>query len=92
MPIIKSAQKKLRQDKKRFTQNQRYLVAYKKLLKKLQKSKSVSSDQIKKIYSNIDRALKKNIIHKSKAKRMKSQAAKLVKTSRASTGPKSKSK
>lgn len=78
MPLIKSAKKKLRQDKKRSTRNFSYEDAYKKELKKIKSGKS-SEKSIQSFYSKIDKAAKKNIVHKNKANRLKSRISKLVK-------------
>lgn len=71
MPIIKSAIKKLRQDKKRTLLNKKYEKAYKGALKK--------AKNLKEIYSKIDKAAKKRVISKKRAARLKSLASKLVK-------------
>ncbi|NMB84492.1 30S ribosomal protein S20 [Candidatus Roizmanbacteria bacterium] len=79
MPIIKSAKKKLRQDVKRTKVNRRYETAYKKAMKEMKNAKKSSVlDMIKKVYSLIDKAKKKKVIHKNKAARLKAQAAKLL--------------
>ncbi len=75
MPIIKSAQKKLRQDRNKAKLNSKYILAYKKALKNLKKTKG-SPKALKEIYTQIDKALKKNVFHKNKANRLKSQASK----------------
>ncbi len=68
MPLIKSAKKKLRQDKKRTVANATYKKKYKVAMKKV-------TGSLTKVYSAIDKAAKKGIIHKNKAARLKSQAA-----------------
>lgn len=73
MPIIKSAGKKLRQDKKRTQRNLKLKSTYKEALKKAKKTHSAAS--IKKAYSLIDKAAKSKVIHKNKANRLKSQLA-----------------
>lgn len=74
MPVIKSAIKKLRQDKKRQKQNEnierKMDQAYKKALK-VRSEKTVAS-----AFSTIDKAVKANIIHKNKAARLKTKLAK----------------
>ena len=70
MPIIKSAKKKLRQDKKRTELNSSYRARYKKAIKEV-----IAKPTVKKLaeaFSLIDKAAKKNIIHKNKASRLKS--------------------
>lgn len=83
MPIIKSAKKKLRQDKKRTLQNLRYELAYKKIInraKKLKKTETAKKalDLLKKAYSAIDKAAKKKVIHKIKAARLKANVARYL--------------
>lgn len=79
MPIIKSARKKLRQDKRKTRINVKYLLTYKKALKTLKKQKG-SVVALKAAHTAIDKALKKNIFHKNKANRLKSQASKLARS------------
>jgi len=76
MPIIKSAKKKLRQDKKRTARNETYKKNYKEAVKAVleKKGKDVKKT-LKKAYSKIDKAAKKGIIHKNKAARLKSRVA-----------------
>jgi small subunit ribosomal protein S20 len=78
MPIIKSAKKKLKQDKKRESLNKKYITKYKKALKSLVKKPKNKKNSLKTIYSLIDKAAKKNLIKKQKAARLKSRAAKFV--------------
>lgn len=84
MPIVKSAKKKLRQDRKRVKLNNKFRRDLKKSLNAAKKSptkKNVSA-----AFRNIDKLAKKNIIHKNKAARLKSSLSKLVKST-----PKAKS-
>lgn len=76
MPIIRSAKKKLRKDKKRTIKNIEYKRAYKETLKKIKKDGSNIKDLIKKYYSQIDKAVKRKIIHKNKGSRLKSKIKK----------------
>lgn len=80
MPIIKSAKKKLRQDKKRRTVNSRYEKAVKSAMTKLKKAKDKKkrAELIRKAYSVIDRAAKKKVIHKNKASRLKSMVSRMT--------------
>lgn len=71
MPLIKSAKKKLRQAKKRQAQNLIYKRKYKQALKEAKKNPTKKN--IAKAYSLLDKAAKKNVIHKNKAGRLKSQ-------------------
>jgi small subunit ribosomal protein S20 len=77
MPVIKSAKKKLRQDKKRQKRNNFQRTSFKDALKEAQKSKT--AEKVKKAVSLIDRAVKKGLVHKNKAARIKSRLSKLAK-------------
>ena len=80
MPIIKSAKKKLRKDFKKTKVNQRYAKQYKKAVSDFFKKKGAKKKkQVDFLYSILDKAVKKNIIHKNKANRLKSRAAKFIK-------------
>ena len=74
MPIIKSAKKKLRQDKKRESDNKRIDALVNFSLKKAEKKSTPKN--IQEAFSIIDKAVKKNIIHKNKAARLKSKLSK----------------
>lgn len=84
MPVIKSAKKKLRQDKKRTLVNKALRIAFKDAVKDAQKSKT--SKKIVIAVRLVDKAAKKKLIHKNKAARIKSSLSKLNK----STEPKAK--
>lgn len=73
MPIIKSAKKRVRVARKASVRNsktKRSLKAAFKVFAKSPSAKSHSSAQ-----SNLDKAVKKGVIHKNKAARLKRQAA-----------------
>lgn len=73
MPIIKSAKKRVRVSNKaaiRNSKTKRTLKAANKLFAKSPSAKGHSA-----VISNLDKAVKKGIIHKNKAARLKSQAA-----------------
>jgi small subunit ribosomal protein S20 len=72
MPNIKSAKKKMRQDAVKTKRNASYEKAVKETVKALGKTARKSADQIKKAYSVIDKAVKKKVMHKNKAARLKS--------------------
>lgn len=82
MPVIKSAKKKLRKDKKRELRNNTFRASYKKAVKNAKKSPTVK--KLSESSKVIDKAAKKGVIHKNKAARLKSRLAKLA--------PKGKSK
>lgn len=67
MPIIKSAIKKMKQDKKKKLHNISYIEAFKALFRNSNKADS------KKAYSTIDKAVKKGVIHKNKGARLKAK-------------------
>jgi ribosomal protein S20 len=76
MPLLKHAKKKLKQDKVRTIRNKKVKNAFKLSVKKAKdgaNEKTVST-----AFKAIDKAVKKNIIHKNKAARMKSSLSKLV--------------
>lgn len=76
MPVIKSAKKKLRKDKKRELQNKILKNLFQKTLKQAEKNPSEAN--IRKAVKIIDKIAKKNIIHKNKAARIKSKLSKLI--------------
>lgn len=78
MPVIKSAKKKLKQDKKRQTRNSALKQLFTKTLKNVRKAPSVSG--ISEAFRVVDKATKHNLIHKNKGARIKSKLSKLVTT------------
>lgn len=74
MPVIKSAIKKLRKDKKRQLENKKIKDLLKKVLKEARKN--VNEKNVMLAFSTVDKAVKKNIIHKNKAAHLKSQLSK----------------
>lgn len=88
MPIIKSAKKRVRTSNKAATQNRKTKRTLKSAVKAFQASlsgdKKKASSLQSKAQSAIDKALKKNVIHKNKAARKKRQLAKAAKA--ANTG------
>lgn len=79
MPLIKSAIKKVRKDKKRTKRNAKYIIAYKNAIKKLKKGGTDFKKKASEVYSQIDKAVKRNIIHKNKGSRLKSTISKFLK-------------
>ncbi len=77
MPVIKSAQKKLRQDRKKEKANNILRNLLDSTLKKALKNPTL--EDISKATKVIDKLAKKHIIHANKAARMKSKLSKLVK-------------
>ncbi len=76
MPVIKSAKKKLRVDKKRESANKKMEALVNASIKKAQRKPTPKS--IQEAFSIIDKGVKKNIIHKNKASRIKSRLSKLI--------------
>lgn len=84
MPIIKSAIKKQRQDIKARKHNREIRDAYKdatKNVKKLVDTGDIkkATEALKEAYSKIDKATKRNVLHKNNAARRKSRLAAIVK-------------
>lgn len=77
MPVIKSAKKKLRKDRKREKLNSEFKLNYRNAVKEAQKVKS--SEKVKQAVKLVDKATKKGVIHKNKAARIKSKLSKLSK-------------
>lgn len=77
MPNIKSAKKKLKQDRTKTKRNLKYEHLIERAIKEVKKKKDQGS--LKKVYSIIDKAAKKKIIHRNKAARLKSRISKLAK-------------
>lgn len=84
MPVIKSAIKKARQDIKARQHNRGLRDAYKSAVKSVRKLAEAgetkkAQEALKEAYSKIDKAAKKNVIHKNNAARRKSRLATLLK-------------
>ncbi len=86
MPRRKTSLKRKRADKKKHLRNLRIKKALKKTIKKFQtllseKNASEAKSLLAKIFSQLDKAAKKNILHPNTADRKKSRLArKLLKT------------
>lgn len=76
MPVIKSAKKKLRQDKKRTARNSVFEETMRKTLKEAKKSPTAESVRL--ATQATDKAVKHHLLHKNKAARIKSGLAKLL--------------
>ena len=76
MPILKHAKKKVRVDKRRVLVNKIIKTKVKKAVDGVRKTPSEES--LKKAFSAVDRAAKRNVYHKRKADRLKARLAKLV--------------
>lgn len=76
MPIIKSAIKKMRKDKKRTAHNKNIEANLKGLIKNMRREPTV--DQLKNAQSALDKAVKTHLIHQNKASRLKSRLSSLI--------------
>ncbi|MBI3620024.1 30S ribosomal protein S20 [Candidatus Roizmanbacteria bacterium] len=80
MPIIKSAKAKLKKDKKKTKSNIAYKLNIQKTVAALKKSagRQTWNSLMQKAFSKIDKAAKRNVIHKNKARRLKSRISKIT--------------
>lgn len=76
MPVIKSAIKKLRRDKKQEKAQDAFRVEMDKSVKTA--TKKPTAKTVSEAFSIIDKAVKKHIIHQNKAGRMKSKLSALL--------------
>lgn len=76
MPIIKSAKKKMRKDKKRTAHNKLKKDAMKMVVKNMRKTPN--KENFASVESVLDKAVKTNYIHINKASRLKSRLSKLL--------------
>ena len=79
MPIIKSAKKRVRTARKAAIRNSKTKRGLKTSLKTFAKSPSAKAHS--EVQSNLDKAVKKGVIHKNKAARLKKRAAAKAKAS-----------
>lgn len=77
MPILQNAKKALRSSQKKAVYNQKVKSKVKNMIDKMKKEPSVEA--LNNVFSAIDKAVKRNIFHKNKAARLKSQMSKLLK-------------
>lgn len=95
MPVTSSAIKKDRQDKKARKRNRLVRDEYKQATKNVRKlslagETKKATEALKDAYSKIDKAAKKNILHKNSAARKKSKLAKLFSSIKKEEKPKKK--
>ena len=76
MPVIRSAKKKLKVDKKRESANKKAESFIDLVLKKALKKPTMENVRV--TIKAVDKAVKKDIFHKNKAARIKSKLAKLI--------------
>lgn len=77
MPITRRAIKKMRRDERRTTTNVKERINLHKLVKSFRKHPTAKA--LTNVYSVLDKAGKKNVIHKNHASRLKSRLSKLLK-------------
>ncbi|MDO5561195.1 MAG: 30S ribosomal protein S20 [bacterium] len=77
MPILKNAKKALRVSERKQVINRQVKTKLKTGVDKVLKSKKVAD--LPQAFSTIDKAVKKNLIHKNKAARLKARVAKAAK-------------
>ena len=82
MPVTKQARKKLRKDLRRERKNKQLKSDLVKTLKNTRKSPTLKKLSL--AAKVIDKAAKKNVIHKNKAARLKSRIARLSKSEKTS--------
>ncbi len=78
MPVIQSAKKALRRDRRRAVVNKSLKNKIKEVLKKTRQNPNKKNLDLS--FKTLDRAAKKKIIHQNKASRLKSRLSKLLKT------------
>lgn len=83
MPVIKSAKKKLKVDRKRESANKKAESYIDLVVKKAQKKPTAESVRI--AFKAIDKGVKKDIYHKNKASRIKARLSKLISNKAQST-------
>ncbi|KPJ70338.1 hypothetical protein AMJ51_02255 [Microgenomates bacterium DG_75] len=88
MPIIQSAKKKMRRDKRRTITNRKIRQQMKAAVKQVRQQPTKKA--LQKASQALDRAAKKGVIHKNKASRLKSRLAKLLQESKKASPKKSK--
>lgn len=84
MPIIQSAKKRVRVSRKAAVRNSKTRRNFKSALKLF--AKSPSADSLSKAQSELDKAVKKGVVHKNKAARLKKNATAKAKAAGVKTG------
>ena len=77
MPVLQSAKKALRRDRRRAIVNKRIKEKVKEVLKKTRQTPNKKNLGLS--FAILDRATKKKVIHPNKASRLKSRLSKLLK-------------
>jgi len=78
MPILQNAKKALRSSRKKTVFNSRVKSILKTMIDKIKKEPS--EENLSSAFSSIDKAVKRKLMHKNKAARMKVQLSKLIST------------
>ena len=78
MPLLKSSKKKMRRDKRRTAQNDLKKQVLKSMVKTMRRMPD--ADNLKQVFSNLDKNAKTKLIHPNKAARLKSRLSKLLAT------------
>ena len=76
MPILKNAKKALRASQRKHAVNQPVRSRLKTVSDKVMKSKK--AEDLSMAYSAVDKAVKKNLIHKNKAARLKAKLSQMM--------------
>lgn len=76
MPITKQASKKLRHDRKITVRTMTVRTSVRDVVKMMRKSPTAKT--LTKAFQVLDKAAKRNIVHKNKAARLKASLAKLI--------------
>lgn len=85
MPIIKSAIKKMRKDKKREAHNKEFKDKIKGLVKNMRQKPS--GKVLSELASALDKAVKVKLIHANRSVRLKSRLSKLIITKKPASKP-----
>lgn len=88
MPVIKSAKKKVRRDRKKTAHNKKIEGNLKSLIKLMRRNPA--NKALNEATSALDKAVKINLIHANKASRLKSRLSKLLNLSKNSQSSVSK--
>ncbi|MBI4029000.1 MAG: 30S ribosomal protein S20 [Candidatus Blackburnbacteria bacterium] len=76
MPILKSAKKALRHDRRNRAQNNKRIQAYREAVKAFRTKPA--KGLLEKAFSALDRAVDNKVIHTNKASRLKSRLSKML--------------
>ena len=80
MPILANAKKALRSSERKHVQNDLVRAKLRSIIKSFSINPAI--ENLSKVFSSIDKAVNKNLIHKNKAARMKSRVQVLIASSK----------